>query len=80
MTGLLGQLHMYGSSGWWMGIWMLIFWVLVIGGVVALARAGPRRNNENERARGVLAERYAAGEIDTAEFHTRSSELEKSAR
>ena len=80
MTGLLAQLHMYGSSGWWMGIWMLIFWVLVIGGVVALARAGRRREGRNQRALDVLAERYAGGQIDTEEFHTRSRELEKAAR
>ena len=80
MTGLLGQVHMYGSSGWWMGIWMLMFWVLAIGGVVALVVAGRRREGRNQRARDVLAERYAGGEIDTDEFHTRSRELEKIAR
>lgn len=77
MTGLLGQVHMYGSSGWWMGTWMLIFWVLVIGGVVALVLAGRRRPGRNQRARDVLAERYAAGEIDTEEFHNRTRQLVK---
>ena len=79
MTGLLGQVHMYGASGWWMGVWMLMFWILAIAGVVALARAGRRREGRNQRARDLLAERYAGGEIDTEEFHTRSRELENSA-
>jgi putative membrane protein len=86
MTAVLGQMHMYGGNAWWMGLGMLLFWVVLIGVVaalvVALTRSGDRgaREDVGSRARDVLAERYAAGEIDTEEFQTRARELEKVGR
>ncbi len=70
-----------GDWGWaaWlaMGFMMLLFWGVVLGAVVVLARgalpgaarpdvAGPER---------LLAERFARGEIDTDEYHARLAAL-----
>lgn len=83
MTAILGQAHMYGWNDSWMGFGMLVFWVLVIGvvaaAVVTLTRSerSGARDDGTSRARALLAERYARGEIDTDEFQSRSHELEK---
>ncbi len=58
-------------GGWWwlMAPVMLVFWALVIWGFVALLRApGP---SADRRAEDILAERFARGEIDEAEYQRR---------
>lgn len=65
--------------------WMWLFWLLLIAGLVLLivvaARALGGRSPEGEappdggRARQVLDERYASGEIDTEEYRERLREL-----
>jgi putative membrane protein len=64
-----------------MGIGMLLFWGLIVLGIVMLARglAGTSRASE-PRARDktpldILRERYARGEIDKSEFQQRRSDL-----
>jgi putative membrane protein len=50
---------------------MVSFWGLVIWGVVVLARGnGPARTG-HRTAEAVLAERFAAGDIDEAEYRRR---------
>ncbi len=75
---------MWGWSGWsWWGwalmsLSMLVFWGLVIWGVVALfRRSGDGRPERQERPdpERVLAERFAAGEIDEEEYHRRLQTL-----
>ncbi|MTE12493.1 SHOCT domain-containing protein [Nocardia aurantiaca] len=71
-----------GMSGWGyalMTIGMLIFWALVIGGLVTLVRysggAAPRGDaGARQTPQQILAERYARGEIDDEEY-TRRLEL-----
>ena len=62
------------GMGWgWIGlgmVHMLLFWVLVILGIVALARwlaSGPRRDGP-ARAIDILKARYASGEITREQF------------
>jgi putative membrane protein len=73
----------WGWGAWLaMGVMMLLFWGLVIAGVIALVRylggtrdggrLGSRR--ERTRAEDVLAERFARTEIDEDEY-TRRREL-----
>jgi len=77
---------MWWSNGGWgtgtwlaMGLMMVIFWAAVISLVVWVVRvvstgqpALPRRRGQG-RAEQELAERYARGEIDEAQFtHARS--------
>jgi len=81
--------HM-GSSGasasmWMWGSVMMLFWtVLVITAawLVLRAASGSRSGRSGEpprsgvdRARDILAERYARGEITTEEYHERQSML-----
>jgi uncharacterized membrane protein len=86
MAAVLAQMHMYGGNGWWIGLGMLLFWIVLIGTVaalvIALTRAGARgvRDDRSNRARDLLAERYATGAIDTEEFQARSRELEKAGK
>jgi putative membrane protein len=69
-----------GSSGWGyvlMIVSMVLFWGLVIAGIVFVARwAGsdretPQSPSRAEDPRQVLAERYARGEIDEADYRQR---------
>ncbi|MER7542930.1 SHOCT domain-containing protein [Actinomadura sp.] len=80
--------HM-GNGGWsgWMWLWgaaMVLFWVIVIGAAAWLvARAAtPHRTRppapgaaRPDRAREILAERYARGEISTEEYDERLAKL-----
>jgi putative membrane protein len=82
------------DMGWWgyagMGIGMVLFWALVIVGIVALIRAmgagnsagaanpaPPRRYASPEE---VLADRFARGEIDETEYQNRVRLLREHAR
>ncbi|MFD4973210.1 SHOCT domain-containing protein [Streptomyces sp. NPDC058424] len=77
-----------GGWGWgwlFMAIFMVLFWALVIAGVVALVRylagshhghpSGPLSSGESgwggRRAEDLLAERFARGEIDEDEYKRR---------
>lgn len=64
-----------------MGIGMLLFWGLIIFGIVMLARGFGGTSSAGEAtvhgktALDILAERYARGEIDKSEFQQRRSDL-----
>jgi len=80
--------HM-GNGGWsgWMWLWgtaMVLFWIAVIAGAAWLAvraatshrtRTPSPETPELERAREILAERYARGEISTEEYDERLAKL-----
>lgn len=77
---------MWGDMMGWGGGWgilgvlhMLLWWVLIILGIVVLARwafgGGPGRGPSEDRAIAILRERYARGEIDKAEFEARKRDL-----
>jgi len=75
----------YGDhmSGWGYGLMALtsvLFWVLVIGGVVALVRylgrsPGAAGSAHRPAPEQVLAERFARGEIDAEEYRHRLDTL-----
>jgi putative membrane protein len=80
-----------GGMGWWMlgGLWMIIFWGLVIGLIVwGVSRVtGPGRRDEGvQRDQGaprgeqspmdVARDRYARGEIGRDEFTQMRKDLE----
>ena len=54
------------------GIFMLLFWVLIILGVVYLVKilmgGGSEADKQHETAREVLEKRFARGEISKEEF------------
>lgn len=79
--GMMGP-GMMGNFGWgWlMPIFMVIFWGLVIWGIIALARgtawsgsADP--SNHSESAQEILKRRYARGEINKAEYEEKKKDL-----
>ena len=73
----------FGFGGGGMGIGMLLFWGLIIFGIVMLARGFGGTSTASAslpvvRAKtplDVLGERYARGEIDKAEFAQKRSDL-----
>lgn len=78
--GMMGGIGM----GWFGGIFMIVFWILVLVGLVFFikwliqstshGRTGGDRSN---RALEILKERYARGEIDNTEFQTMKTNLSK---
>lgn len=76
------------GMGWGFGFgWlaMALFWVFVVAGIVWLVLALGRSQqsagaSEHGRAAAILAERYARGEIDGAEYTARKGALEEGSR
>lgn len=65
----------YGQGGWMMGYGMwpfsILFWILIIAGVVFIIRwlmEGKEASTLNESALDILKKRYAHGEIDQDTF------------
>ncbi|MFF4948800.1 SHOCT domain-containing protein [Streptomyces chattanoogensis] len=80
----------WGGGGWFfMAVVMVLFWALIIAGVVALVRyvSGSHRGQPggtpssheagggNGRAEDLLSERFARGEIDEDEYKRRMTLL-----
>jgi putative membrane protein len=77
----------YGHAmGWWgyagMAIVMLVFWVLVIGGIAGLVKylidgrsVGPDTAPESASPADVLAARFARGEVTEMEYRDRLAVL-----
>lgn len=70
------------GTGWmgFGGLWMILFWVLVILGIVALIRwiwgsPGKARDDAGPSALEVLKARYARGEIDREEYERKRRDL-----
>ncbi len=74
----------WGSGGWGMGfgfLFMLLFWGLVIVGIVALFRWSMVQKTPTGKPHGkspleILQERYARGEIEHDEFEQKKRDLE----
>ena len=72
------ELSLFGGFGW---ILMVLFWVLVIWGIVYLIRGGvgndrTQNSGRNEKsAIDILKERYAKGEISKEEFEAKKKDL-----
>jgi putative membrane protein len=73
-----------GGFGWWgMGfgvVFMLLFWLLIILGIVALIRWLQSQSSSDRGARSktsleIIQERYARGEIDKEEYEQKKRDL-----
>jgi putative membrane protein len=79
--GMMGP-GMMGSFGWgwFMPILMILFWGLIIWGIVALVRGvvspgGTESSRQADSALEVLKRRYARGEISKEEFEEKKKDL-----
>lgn len=82
--------HDVGGWGWFAtSLSMIIFWALIITGIVLLFRSPGRGSDRGDRtgaappaerpsAETLLAERFARGEIDEEEFQRRLATLRAS--
>lgn len=88
LSGLLATVnddrwdHMDGWGGGWMWLWgiamMALFVVLIVWLVRAASGASagsPPPKDPTDRAREILAERYARGELTTDEYRERVEQL-----
>jgi len=68
---------MWGAGGFVMMLMMLVFWGLVIAGVVLGVRwlLGQSREPRADRALDILRERYARGDIGKEEFEAKKRDL-----
>lgn len=76
-----GHMSNYGWGGMGMGFGMLLFWGLLIVGIVMLVNcsrgSGTCGKREPEKsALDILKERYARGEIEREEFEQKKRDLE----
>ncbi|HEY0699890.1 MAG TPA: SHOCT domain-containing protein [Micromonospora sp.] len=76
--------HMGGWGVTLMVLNMVLFWALVVAGVVLLVRYLGRTRPEGGRLVGadaerILAERFARGEIDEEEYHSRLAAVRRGA-
>jgi putative membrane protein len=72
---LVAGSHWEHGGFWWFPFALL--WVVVIGTVIWLVVRSVRRRERTgvERARDILAERYARGEVSGEEYRERLDEL-----
>jgi len=80
MWGDMGNMTGWGGAwGFFGALHMLLWWVLIILGIVVLVKwlVGARRDarTPSDRALEILRERYARGEIDKDEFDKRKNDL-----
>jgi putative membrane protein len=70
------------GMGWFGGIFMIVFWILILVGLVFVIRwliqaTGKKGDSiqHGSRAMEILKERYARGEIDKAQFEAMKRDL-----
>lgn len=72
--------HMGGWGGGWMWLWGVAMMVLFAASLIWLVQgtsrsAAPPTHDATSRAKAILAERYANGDLSTEEYRERVSEL-----
>lgn len=69
-------------GGWWGGLGMILFWIVVFLGIIWLVRVVSQPNSKQEQMREtsqsaleILQRRYASGEISKEEYLEIKGEL-----
>jgi putative membrane protein len=75
LTPLLASVGDDGEHWWIVAPFFWALWLAVLGTIVFLVFRGRRRWSEDSRAKAILAERFARGEISTEEFRERMDAL-----
>lgn len=73
-----GPMMGWGYMGWWGFAMMILFWILVIAGIVFLVRWVTQRGSGGpgeETALDILKKRYARGEIGKEEYEEKKRDL-----
>ena len=80
--GPWGMHYMWGAMGVGMWLFMALFWVLIIVGIVALirwlmvsSRSSHAAAGGPETAEEIIKRRYARGEIEKAEFEAKLHDI-----
>ncbi len=75
--------HGYWYGGWGVAgfLWTILWWAIIIFGVILLVRwlgcgRGGGRCDDGRAPLDILKERYAKGEIDKREFEEKKKDLE----
>lgn len=74
---MMGGYGMGGGYGFG-GIFMILWWILIIAGIVMLVKWLNKSSGTeagSNKALEILRERYARGEIDEQEFQKRKNDL-----
>jgi putative membrane protein len=76
-----GMMGGYGM-GWFGGILMIVFWILILVGLIFLIKwliqstgRDKTSGSSGDRSLEILKERYAKGEIDKEEFESKKKDL-----
>lgn len=75
------MMHDFWGWGGYGGLFMLVFWIAVIVGIIFLAKwiiehsRGSSSSSSGESAMDILKERYAKGELDKEEFEQKKRHL-----
>jgi putative membrane protein len=76
---MMGDWGPWGAGMGFGGIFMILFWVLVLLGVVALAKwlfSGAAGGGSGRRPLDILKERYARGDITREQYEQMRRDLE----
>ena len=70
------------GMGWFGGIFMMVFWILMIVGLIFLIKLMVQTANKNReggergsKAMAIVKERYALGKIDKSQFEAMKQDL-----